>query len=70
MIAGAYFRVSWLVDPDDRHWWSRYYSQAMLKQWFGRRFVLVYTYGVGALFIAAGFFAFIVNWSSLIDCFR
>jgi small-conductance mechanosensitive channel len=69
-IAGAYFRWAWLVDPANEHWWSRYYSQATLKRWFGRRVVLVYTYVIGALFIVAGLFGFIVNWSSLTNCFR
>ncbi len=67
-IVGAHYRWAWLIDPNDLGWWSRFYSQAMLKRWFGRRFVLAYTYGVGALFIAAGLFGFIVNWSSLINC--
>jgi len=68
-VVGAYFRWSWLIDPDEQRWWSRYYSQVMLKRWFGRRFVLVYTYVVGSLFIGVGLFGFVANWPSLLECF-
>jgi hypothetical protein len=68
-IVGAYRRWGWLIDPDEQRWWSKYYSQAMLKRWFGRRFLLVYTYVVGGLFIGVGLFGFAINWPSLLDCF-
>jgi hypothetical protein len=69
-IAGAYRRWSWLIDPDDRHWWNKYYSQAMLKRLFGSRVLLVYTYVVASLFIAVGLYGFLVNRSSLLECLR
>jgi drug/metabolite transporter superfamily protein YnfA len=52
MIVGAHFRWSWLVDPPS-DWWP-YYSQAFIKKFLGRKGVLIYTYGLGILFLVMG----------------
>lgn len=47
LVIGAHRRWNWLVDPDLRMW--PFYSQALLKKVFGKRFVVAYTYCVGFL---------------------
>lgn len=51
LVYGTYRRWPGFVDPPDR-WLSPFYSQASLKKWFGRTFVIAYTYIIGLLFIA------------------
>lgn len=51
LVYGTYRRWPGLVDPPDR-WLSPFYSQALLKKWFGRTFVIAYTYILGLLFVA------------------
>ncbi len=55
---GTYSRWPGLVDPPDKC--ALFYSQALLKKWFGRIFVIAYTYILGLLFIV---FACIGLWN-------
>ena len=50
LIIGAFRDWKWLVDPPSQMW--SYYSQALLKRLFGRRFLVAYTYFVGFLIVA------------------
>lgn len=50
LVFGAYKQWPALVDPSEEVAWS--YSQAFIKRMFGKKFLLVYTYAIGFLFIA------------------
>ena len=54
LCVGASHKWDWLVNPSDRMW--PYYSQAVIKRLFGRRFTIGFTYFLGVLFIAAALF--------------
>ncbi len=58
LVYGTYKRWPGLVNPPDK--WAPFYSQALLKKWFGRTFVIAYTYILGLLFIV---FACIGLWN-------
>jgi len=60
LIYGAHARWRWLVDPptDMRF----YYSQAVLKRVFGVRFVVIYTYFLGLMFIAFAVWGVVARW--------
>lgn len=51
-IVGAFRRWKWLVDPPLT--WAPYYSQAMLKEAFGRTALVYFTYFLGLVFFAFG----------------
>jgi hypothetical protein len=52
ILYGAKRRWRWLVDPPE--WLYLLDSQSMLKVLFGQRFVLIFTYVLGAGFVIAG----------------
>ncbi|HJU04131.1 MAG TPA: hypothetical protein VJ692_03195 [Nitrospiraceae bacterium] len=52
ILYGAKQRWRWLVDPPE--WLYLFYLQSMLKVLFGQRFVLAFTYAIGACFVIAG----------------
>ncbi|MGYP001271665624 len=49
LVYGTYRRWPVLVDPPDK--WAPFYSQALLKKYFGRTFLIAYNYILGLLFI-------------------
>ena len=53
LIYGASRKWRWLVDPPE--WLVFIQPEIMLKSIFGRRFLLYFTYGVGACFVIVGF---------------
>jgi hypothetical protein len=52
LIAGAYQKWNWLIDPDKRYW--PVYSQALFKLLLGKQFLLYYTYALGVGFALGG----------------
>ena len=52
LIVGAFRRWKWLVDPPLGL--SPYYSQAKLKEMFGRTAVVYFTYFLGFVFFTLG----------------
>lgn len=63
-IIGTYCRWRWLVDPDETSWWARYDSQVILKRVLGRKFLIVFTYGLGLLFVG------VTIWRLVVLCGR
>jgi len=51
---GAFFRWRWLVDPPIKRPLDLWYSQACLKEMFGKRAVVLFTYFLGAVCILCG----------------
>jgi hypothetical protein len=60
IVYGTYKRWPGLVDPPEN--WSLFYSQAFLKKWLGQKFLIMYTYFLGILFIG---FACFGLWNGL-----
>ena len=54
LIYGALKSWPMLVDPPENM--AYYYSQALIKKLFGKKFLLIETYVLGILFILVGFF--------------
>lgn len=46
-----------VTDPPDGMWIC--YSQSLIKKVFGQRFLIVYSYSMGTVFVAAGLFGLI-----------
>jgi hypothetical protein len=49
LCIGAYLKWKWLVDPKESD--SCFYTYPKMKNIFGKKFLLFYTYFVGILFI-------------------
>ncbi len=61
IIYGTYKKWKWIVDPSAKY--SNADSQVIIKKWFGKKFLIVYSYIVGFAFFLFGFI-------ELIDLFR
>src|ERR1700722_7643412 len=67
LIVGAFRRLKWLVDPPLGL--SPFYSQARLKEIFGRSAVVYFTYFLGLVFFAAAGYSTYrdVQWCRLLS---
>jgi hypothetical protein len=54
MSFGTYKRWAWLVDPPREYRFV--YSQSAIRALFGERGVIIWTYVMGAVFVAVGVF--------------
>ncbi len=54
LVIGAHRRWDWLVNPPTDMWTC--YSQAFVKNLFGKRFVIAFTYILGIVFMLASLF--------------
>jgi len=52
LIYGAYHRSPFLIDPPQELWTA--YSQAFVRNFLGLRGTIMFTYGLGVIFVAAG----------------
>ena len=57
LITGAARKWRWLIDPPEKYWYL--YSQSFMKKVLGERAVLLFTYGMGMLCIAFGFYVIV-----------
>lgn len=57
LIYGTQHRWAMVTDPPDGMWIC--YSQSLIKKVFGQRFLIVYSYSMGTVFVAAGLFGLI-----------
>jgi len=58
LIYGAYRKWKWLVDPPTDEWWSFLYSQVVVKKLLGRKGIVLFTYGLGVIFVGVSIMYF------------
>lgn len=65
---GAQRKWIWLIDPPNYLW--PFYTQALIKVIFGKKFLLFFTYFLGILFMAVGIFILIGNVLKMFSSFQ